>query len=126
MGEALLKAIAGDRFEALSAGSRPAGYVHPVAIQVMAEVDISLETHESKDIRQFLPPAGTPPDVIVSVCDSADETCPVFPAAVRRLRWPLTDPAGIADPAEQRDVARRVRDELRERIVRAIENGELG
>ena len=125
MGEGLLRSLADDRFESLSAGSHPAGYVHPVAIDVMAEIDIDIEKHASKNVRKYLPPEGTPPHVIISVCDSADRTCPVFPGDVRRLSWPLEDPAGIADPVEQLELARRVRDELRTRIIDAIENGEL-
>ncbi len=125
MGEGLLRALAGDRFESLSAGSHPAGYVHPVAIRVMAEVDIDVQDHVSKDVRKYLPPAGTPPHVIISVCDSAEQNCPVFPGDVRRLNWPLKDPAGIADRLVQLELARRVRDDLRERILNAIESGEL-
>lgn len=125
MGEGLLRSLADERFESLSAGSHPAGYIHPVAVKVMAEVDIDVEGQESKDVRRFLPPEGTPPHVIISVCDSADQACPVFPGDVRRLRWPLKDPAGVVDPVEQLDLARRVRDELRRRIVNAIETGEL-
>ena len=125
MGEGLLRSLAGDRFESLSAGSQPAGYVHPVAIRVMAELGIDIQSHVSEDVRKYLPPDGTPPDVIISVCDSADRNCPVFPGNVRRLRWPLVDPAAVADPDEQLELARRVRDELRERITSAIENGDL-
>ncbi len=117
--------MARDRFESLSAGSHPAGYVHPVAIQVMAEFDIDLGAHESKDIRKFLPPSGTPPHVIISVCDTADQNCPVFPGQVKRLRWPLKDPSHVEDLVEQLELARRVRDELRARLEKAIEAGEL-
>ncbi len=125
MGEGLLRSLADDRFESLSAGSHPAGYVHPVTIEVMAEIDIDVKKHASKDVRQYLPPEGTPPHVIISVCHSADRSCPAFPGDDRRLRWPLVDPAAIADPVEQLKLARRVRDDLRERLVKAIENGEL-
>ena len=125
MGEGLLRSLAGDRFESLSAGSIPAGFVHPIAIQVMTECDIDVGTHKSKNIRTFLPPDGTSPDVIVSVCDSADRLCPFFPGDVKRLRWPFADPACVEDKAAQLDLARRVRDELRARIVNAIEAGEF-
>ncbi len=117
MGEGLLRHLAGDRYESLSAGANPAGYVHSLAIEVMQELGIDLSTHRSKSINEFLPPEGAPPDVVVSVCDSADQNCPVFPADVERVLMPFEDPAhaeGTDD--EKRAVFRRIRDEIQTAI----------
>lgn len=117
MAEGLLRHLAGDRFEALSAGSKPAGYVHPQAIEVMQELGIDISGQTSKSIQQFLPPEGEIPDLIISVCDGAANDCPVFPAKVERLHWPFDDPAhATGTDAEIQAVFRRVRDEIRERI----------
>jgi arsenate reductase len=78
MAEGWLRDFAGSRCESLSAGVSPAGFIHQHAISVMSEVGIDISTQRSKSIRDFLPPNGTPPDVIISVCDSAAQRCPVF------------------------------------------------
>ena len=123
MAEGWLRHLAGDRYESLSAGSDPAGYVHPGAIEAMAEVGIDLSGQTSKSIDRFLPPQGEPPDVIVSVCSSADAKCPVFPGEVERIRAPFDDPGHATGSEEhRRGEFRRVRDEIRamieERFVR--------
>ncbi len=125
MAEAWLRALAPEAYESLSAGARPSGSIHPVAAEVMLEVGISLAGHSSKDIRDFLPPVGTPPDVVVSVCDRAAADCPVFPGQVSRLHWPFEDPAAIVAADERLRVARCVRDEIRGRIEVALESGEF-
>lgn len=118
MAEGFLRALYGDRIEALSAGAEPAGYVHPKAIAAMHEVGIDISQQTSKSIREFLPPAGTLPDVIIGVCSTADENCPVFPAAVERWHWPFDDPFHARGTDEQKDAEfRRVRDQIRDRIV---------
>ena len=119
MAEGWLRHLAGDRHEALSAGSDPAGYVHPGAIAAMAEVGVDLAGQASKSIDRFLPPHGEPPDMIVSVCSSADERCPIFPGDVRRVREPFDDP-GHATGTEEEIAAefRRVRDEIRAMVER--------
>ena len=118
MAEGLLRELAGDRFEALSAGSNPAGYVHPGAVQVMAELDIDISAQASKSINEFLPPVGTPPDTIISVCSGAEHDCPTFPGNVRRLHWPFEDPAHARGTDEEKVACfRRVRDEIREAIT---------
>ena len=124
MGEGLLRNLAGRRYEALSAGAKPAGYVHPVAQAVMEEFGIHLSDHPSKDVREFLPPDGDPPDVIVSVCDRASRDCPAFPG-VRSVQWPLEDPAKIEDEKAQIVCARKVRDELKSRLEAALESNEF-
>ena len=117
MAEGLLRQRGGDRYVALSAGADPSGYVHPLAIRVMDEIDIDISAHSSKSIREFLPPEGTPPDLIVSICDSAAENCPVFPGDVERLHLPFDDPAHATGSDEEKLVVfRRVRDEIREAI----------
>ena len=117
MADGFLRHLYGDRFESLSAGAKPAGYVHPRAVTVMAECGIDISSHVSKSIRDFLPPQGTPPDVVIGVCSTADENCPVFPANVERWQWPFDDPFhATGSDVEQMAEFRRVRDEIRKRI----------
>ena len=121
MAEGLLRELAGDRFEALSAGSNPAGYVHEGAIQAMSELGIDISDLRSKSINEFLPPKGTPPDLIISVCSGAEHDCPIFPGTVERLHWPFDDPAH-AEGTEEEKLAcfRRVRDEIREALTERL------
>lgn len=121
MAEGLLRHLAGDSFEALSAGARPAGFVHLLAVQVMRELGIDISDQQSKHIQEFLPPQGTPPDLIISVCSAAETECPVFPAAVERRHWPFDDPAHATGSDEERLAEfRRVRDEIRDRLQREL------
>ena len=123
MAEGLLRHLAGGRAESLSAGANPAGYVHPKAVAAMAEVGIDIAGQRSKHIDEFLPPKGPPPDVIVAVCSTADENCPVFPANVRRLQWPFDDPAHATGTDEEvMGEFRRVRDEIRARLEADLES----
>ena len=117
MAEGLLREFAGDRFEALSAGSKPAGYVHEGAIQAMSELGIDISDLRSKSINEFLPPDGTPPDLIISVCSGAEHDCPTFPGHVERLHWPFDDPAHAEGTEEEKFACfRRVRDEIRDAL----------
>jgi len=117
MAEGLLRQKYGDRFEALSAGSRPAGFVHPLAIAAMSEIGADLSAQHSKSVQEFLPPEGTPPDVLIALCASAARECPSFPAGVRRLDWPLDDPGHVTGtPEECLDAFRRTREQLRAAI----------
>jgi arsenate reductase len=121
MAEAWLRELGGDRFVSLSAGARPAGYVHPKAIAAMREVGIDIAGQQSKSIRGFLPPEGRPPDLIISVCDSAAKECPTFPGKVERRHIPFDDPAhAVGSDAEIMAVFRRVRDEIRTTIQREL------
>jgi arsenate reductase (thioredoxin) len=121
MAEGLLRHLAGDRFEALSAGAKPAGFIHPQAIQVMRELEIEISTQASKHINAFLPPEGTPPELIISVCSSAEKECPHFPGTVERWHWPFDDPAHATGSEEERLAEfRRVRDEIRARLERDL------
>lgn len=114
MAEGLLRELGANRFEALSAGAKPAGYVHPMAVEAMTELDIDISTQESKSINDFLPPEGEPPDVIISVCGSAEKECPHFPGDVTRMHWPFDDPAyATGTDDEKRTEFRRVRDEIK-------------
>ena len=119
MAEGLFRKLAGADIESLSAGARPSGYVHPLAVEVMGELEIDISGQLSKSIDDFLPPTGIPPDVVISVCDNAADQCPVFPGGgVQRLHWPFDDPADATGTNDQkRDVFRRVRDEIREMII---------
>lgn len=118
MAEGLLRELGGRQFVALSAGSKPAGYVHPMAVTAMAELGYDISDLASKSIDVFLPPNGTPPDLIISVCSSAEKECPNFPGATQRLHWPFDDPAHAEGTDEEKMVVfRRVRDEIRARLA---------
>jgi len=113
MAEGLLRHLAGDRFEVASAGTHPAG-LNPNAVAVMQEIDIDISHHRSKRIDEFL---GERFDYVITVCDQAKETCPVFPAASFQLHWSFDDPAAVQGSAEERRaVLRRIRDEIAGRI----------
>ena len=117
MAEGWLRHLAGDQFESLSAGAKPAGYVHPLAVRVMQEAGINISSQQSKHINEFLPPIGIPPDLIISVCDNAEKECPLFPGQVERWHWPFDDPYHASGSDEARLAEfRRVRDEIRARI----------
>jgi arsenate reductase (thioredoxin) len=110
MAEGILRHAAGDLFEVYSAGSNPAGHVHPGAIAVMQEIGIDISGHTSKHLDGFLD-AGM--DTVITVCDSANTACPVFPGRVRRYHWGFEDPPKAARPGEsERDAFRRIRDEI--------------
>ena len=114
MAEALLRAKAGDRFEVASAGTE-ATHVRPLAVKAMAEIGIDLSGHTSKTLEPFV---RQPWDVVITVCDSANEACPVFPAAGERIHWSFPDPSQAAgDDAQRLAVFRRVRDQIDARIT---------
>ncbi len=117
MAEGFLRAFYDDRYEALSAGTRPAGYVHPKAVEAMQQCGIDVSQQVSKNISEYLPPDGTLPDLIVGVCSSAAENCPVFPAAVEHRHWPFDDPADATGTDEEITAEFvRVRDEIRSKL----------
>ena len=114
MAEGLWHHLGGDNWEAYSAGSRPAGFVHPLAVAAMAELGIDISEQVSKHADQFV---GRDLDLVVTVCDGARESCPVIPGAKATLHWPLADPAeAVGSDDERLAVFRRVRDTIRERI----------
>jgi len=113
MAEGLLRHEAGPQWEVFSAGTKPT-HVRPEAIAVMREAGIDISGHRSKSVDEFL---GRDFDDVITVCDNARETCPVFPAQTRRTHWSIKDPAAIQGSEEERlDAFRQARDELRERL----------
>jgi arsenate reductase len=111
--EGFLRHVAGDRFDVVSAGTDPAG-LNPLSVEVMKEIGIDLSGHRSKAVTDYL---GQHFTYLITVCDGAREKCPIFPGAVRRLHWPLADPAAVAGDVERRRAAfRRTRDEIAERV----------
>jgi arsenate reductase len=111
--EGLLRHLAGDRFEVMSAGTE-ATHVRPLAVRAMDELGIDISDQESKTLNRYL---GDTFDYVITVCDDANETCPVFPGAKRRLHWSFGDPAQAMGSEEERlRVFQSVRDEIRERI----------
>ncbi len=114
MAEGILHAAAGKRLDVHSAGSQPAGYVHPLAVEVMREIDIDLSGHRSKHLNGFL---NRDVHTVITVCGNADQSCPVFPGQVQKHHWPFDDPAKAkGTEKEQLAVFRRVRDEIQERF----------
>jgi len=114
MAEGFLRSLAGDRFEVASAGTH-ATRVHPLAIRAMADVDIDLSRHTSKVVDELM---DQPWDYVITVCDAANEACPVFPAKSSRLHWSFEDPSRADGTDAQRlDVFRRVRDQIKRRIA---------
>lgn len=110
MAEGLLRHDAGNVYEVFSAGTKPTP-VRPEAIAVMREVGIDISGHRSKSVEEF---AGQDFDYVITVCDNANESCPVFPAKTKRIHWSIEDPAAVQGSEEQRLTAfRRIRDQLR-------------
>ena len=113
MAEGILRHIAGDDFEVASAGVAPS-HVRPEAIEVMAELGIDISGHRSKSVDDFL---GQEFDYVITVCDNANEQCPVFPGKTERIHWGLEDPAAVhGDTPVRLGVFRRVRDEIKARL----------
>ncbi len=114
MAEGLARAYHGDELEVVSAGSRPAGWVHPLAIRALEALGIDASEQTSKSAEPFL---GQKFDVVVTVCDSAANDCPTWPGAARVEHWPIVDPSyGPDDPATRYDRFVATRDELERRI----------
>ena len=111
MAEGFLQAAAGDMLDVQSAGSKPAGYVHPLAIKVMAEVGIDLSKHTSKHMNDYL---SRKVSTVITVCGNADQACPMYPGQLARYHWGFDDPAHAkGTEAEVLGEFRRVRDEIR-------------
>ncbi len=122
MAEGWLRHLGGDRFEAFSAGAKPTGDVHPLAVRAMAEVGVDISQHCSKSIDEF---AGQSFDLLVTVCDNARESCPMYGGAKRQVHWGFDDPAHATGPEEEKmAVFRRVRDEIGKRIRKFVTTGE--
>jgi arsenate reductase len=120
IGEGILRAALGDLANVQSAGSNPAGYVHPLAIKVMAEIGIDISRHHSKHLKDFLEQRV---DTVITVCGNADQACPIFPGQLNRHHWPFYDPAKA--PGSEEEILkcfRTVRDEMR-RVFEAYAAG---
>jgi arsenate reductase len=114
MAEALLRALAGDRFEVASAGTEATG-VHPLAVQAMAEAGVDLRAHTSKTVDRLI---GQRWDYVITVCDAANEACPAFPEQSSRLHWSFPDPSRATGAEHERlDAFRRVREQIRGRLA---------
>ena len=113
MAEGLMRHDAGDRFEVASAGVEPSR-VRPEAIEVMREIGIDISDHRSKSVDEF---AGQDFDYVITVCDNANERCPIFPSATKRIHWSFDDPAAVeGDHPTRLNRFRQIRDEIRHRL----------
>ena len=111
LAEGILRAAVGEAAEVASAGSDPAGYVHPMAVEVMKEIEIDISAHTSKHLDEFL---QREVHTVITVCGNADQACPIFPGQAEKHHWPFNDPAKATGSEEEiRAVFRRVRDEIR-------------
>jgi arsenate reductase len=120
LAEGILRAAAGDILDVQSAGSKPTGNVHPLAIQAMQEIGIDISAHRSKPLSEFL---DRKIETVITVCGNADAACPIFPGQVNRHHWPFDDPARATGTDEEKlAVFRRVRNEIR-RVFTAYADG---
>jgi arsenate reductase len=120
LAEGILRAAAGDAIRVASAGSKPAGYVHPLAIAAMREIGIDISSHHSKHLDEFLDQSV---ETVITVCGNTDQVCPTFPGQVNRYHWGFDDPAHATGSEEEKlAVFRRVRDEIR-RVFEAYAAG---
>jgi arsenate reductase (thioredoxin) len=109
MAEGLLRRLAGDHFDVFSAGSKPS-IVNPLAIAAMDERGIDIRSQRSKHLNEYL---AQPFDYVITVCDNAAETCPLFPGPARRIHWSFPDPAAVeGGEAERLASFRQVRDDI--------------
>jgi arsenate reductase len=122
LAEGILRRALGDGFRVASAGSKPAGYVHPLAVKAMTEIGIDISAHHSKHLDEFL---NDEVETVITVCGNADQACPMFPGQLNRHHWGFDDPAhATGSEDEQLAVFRRVRDEIR-RVFEAYAAGRL-
>jgi len=114
MAEGLWQTLGNEQWTAFSAGSKPSGYVHPLALRAMVERNIDIHSAHSKSVDKF---AGQEFDVVVTVCNNAKESCPAFSGAIQLLHWPLDDPAdAVGSDDKKMKFFRRVREEIEARI----------
>jgi len=119
MAEGFLRNMAGDRFEVFSAGVKPT-QINSLAIKVMAEIGVDISKHKSKSAMEFI---GQQFDYVITVCDNANQTCPIFPGKYEKVHWDLKDPAEVqGSEAERMVVFREIRNEIRQKIEEWIKN----
>ena len=109
--EGILQEVAGDVLNVQSAGSDPAGFVHPLAVSVLADIGIDISENSSKHMNEFL---SSEVETVITVCDNADQACPSFPGQANRHHWPFPDPAKAEGTKEEiRKIFEKVRDDIR-------------
>lgn len=117
--EGLMRRLAHDKYEVYSAGSHPTK-VHPVAVEVMSEIGIDISFHTSDPISLFI---NESMDIVVTVCDNANKTCPVFPGKVERIHWTIKDPSKNWNTSSKDLVNfRKTRDDLTKRIKNFVKS----
>ena len=113
MAEGLLRDMGGEKFEVASAGVAPS-HVRPEAVEAMRQIGIDISGHRSKSVDEF---AGQQFDYVITVCDNANQQCPMFPGKTERIHWSIEDPAAVeGDESARLTAFRNARDELRERL----------
>ena len=118
MAEGLLRQLGGSAYEVHSAGSKPNGYVSPLAIEAMSKIGIDISTHRSKSVSEL---EGHTFDAVITVCDSAAQECPAFPGTPERIHWSIWDPGSATGTHEEKLAAFcRVRDELASRLLQFL------
>ena len=117
MGEGLLRNMAGDKYDVFSAGLKP-GFINPNAIKVMNELGVDISKHTSDDVTKYV---GDEFDYIITVCDNANESCPIFPGKGKRIHWSFKDPAdAVGNEEEVLDEFRKVRDQIKSTLKQFI------
>ena len=120
MAEALWNNLGKGEWNSFSAGSKPSGYVHPLAIKAMEEIGTDISSYQSKSLEQY---QGEDFDLVVTVCDNAKDSCPVFTGAKKTIHTPFDDPADAEGSEEEQMVLfRRVRDEIKQNIQDYLKN----
>ena len=120
LAEGILRAASHGLFDVASAGSKPAGHVHPFGIMAMSEIGIDISAHTSKHMDEFL---DRDVETVITVCGNADQACPMYPGQINRHHWGFDDPAHATGTDEQKTaVFRRVRDEIK-RVFEAYAQG---
>jgi arsenate reductase (thioredoxin) len=119
MAEAILREVAGDLYDVLSAGAEETP-VDPDAVDAMREIGIEICDQTPKDVSRFL---GERFSYVISLCDRQQEReCPIFPGAIWRLQWDIVNPAISQSPQEHRKAVREARDQIREKVIEFLEN----
>lgn len=122
MAEGILRHIAGNEFDVESAGVAPS-LVRPEAVAVMREIGIDISSHRSKSVDEFLNQGF---DYVITVCDNANESCPIFPGNVTRIHWSFDDPAAIRGrDEEQLSAFRSARDLIFKRLEQFVTDEDL-